>query len=104
LEIKAVRPSIEDSIERLCHHSEAPHFILCLRNHEAAHNKALLKPRLERAIGVIYRPESELAGHYFQAILPGQFDEYVWFDESRAVSPIKPHELKGLPDTYPFGV
>lgn len=104
LEIKAVRPSVGDSIERLCHDSEAPHFILCLRDHDAAQTKGLLKPRLERAIGVIYRPESELASHYFQAILPGQFDEYIWFDESRAVSPLKAHELKGLPDTYPFGV
>jgi protein-L-isoaspartate(D-aspartate) O-methyltransferase len=104
MEIKAVRPSVDNSIERLCHDSEAPHFMLSLRNHDAAHIKSLLKPRLERAIGVIYRPESELASHYFEAILPDQFDEYIWFDESRAVSPLKTHELKGLPDTYPFGV
>ena len=63
-----------------------------------------MEPRLERAIGVIYRPESELASHYFEATLPRQFDEYIWFDETRAVTPFKTEELEGLPDTYPFGV
>jgi len=53
---------------------------------------------------VIYRPETELASHYFQAVLPAQFDEYIWFDESRAVTPFKTKELEGLPDTYPFGL
>jgi protein-L-isoaspartate(D-aspartate) O-methyltransferase len=64
----------------------------------------LARPRLERAIGVIYRPETELASHYFQAVLPEQFDEYIWFDESRAVTPFQTKELEGLPDTYPFGL
>jgi protein-L-isoaspartate(D-aspartate) O-methyltransferase len=62
------------------------------------------KPHLERAIGVIYRPETERASHYFQATLPRQFDEYVWFDDTRAVTPFDTAELAGLPDTYPFGV
>jgi erythromycin esterase-like protein len=104
MEIKAVRPSVKESVERLCHDSETPHFMLGLRDRDAAHTKGLLKPRLERAIGVIYRPESELASHYFEAVLPWQFDEYIWFDETQAVAPLKTHELKGLPDTYPFGV
>ena len=65
---------------------------------------ALSKPRLERAIGVIYRPDSELASHYFQANLPQQFDEYVWFDRTKAVTPFETHMLAGLPDTYPFGL
>ena len=82
MEIKDVRPSARESMERLCHESETPHFMLGLRDREAAHTKGLLKPRLERAIGVIYRPESELASHYFEAVLPRQFDEYIWFDES----------------------
>jgi hypothetical protein len=46
----------------------------------------LFAPRLERAIGVVYRPMTELQSHYFQAVLPAQFDEYVWFDETRAVT------------------
>ncbi len=104
LEIKNVRSSLEGSVERLCHDSETPCFMVALRNRDAAHIQGLLKPRLERAIGVIYRPDSELASHYFEALLPDQFDEYIWFDASRAVSPLKTHELKGLPDTYPFGI
>ena len=104
MEIKDVRPSLNDSVEHLCHESETPHFMLGLRDRDAAHAKGLLKPQLERAIGVIYRPESELASHYFTAVLPRQFDEYIWFDESKAVTPLNTHELKGLPDTYPFGV
>ena len=44
--------------------------------------------RLERAIGVIYRPATERASHYFLASLPEQFDEYVWFDETDAVDPL----------------
>jgi protein-L-isoaspartate(D-aspartate) O-methyltransferase len=66
--------------------------------------EGLSRPRLERAIGVIYRPETELQSHYFQAVLPRQFDEYIWFDETQAVTPLQTAELKGLPDTYPFGL
>ena len=66
--------------------------------------ESLGKPQLERAIGVIYRPETERASHYFQAVLPRQFDEYIWFDDTRAVTPFDTAELAGLPDTYPFGV
>ena len=61
-------------------------------------------PRLERAIGVIYGPETELQSHYFQAVLPLQFDEYVWFDETHAVRALAAPAGPGMPDTYPFGV
>ena len=64
----------------------------------------LRPPRLERAIGVVYRPETELQSHYFQAVLPVQFDEYVWFDETRAVRALPAPAREGMPDTYPFGV
>jgi protein-L-isoaspartate(D-aspartate) O-methyltransferase len=80
-------------------------FLLSLRTPaSAALAKGLLQPRLERAIGVIYRPETELQSHYFQAVLPRQFDEYIWFDETRAVTPLAAKELEGMPDTYPFGL
>ncbi len=59
-------------------------------------------PRLERAIGVVYRPETELQSHYFHAILPQQFDEYVWFDETHAVRPVTDAEARGLPRAHPF--
>ena len=53
---------------------------------------------------MIYRPETELQSHYFQAVLPRQFDEYIWFDKTEAVTPFETGELEGLPDTYPFGL
>jgi protein-L-isoaspartate(D-aspartate) O-methyltransferase len=64
---------------------------------------------LERAIGVIYRPETELQSHYFPATLPRQFDEWIWLDETEAVTPITEVlraeiEARGVPDTYPFGL
>ena len=59
---------------------------------------------MERAIGVIYRPDTELASHYFQAVLPEQFDEYVWFNQTVAVTPFETTALEGMPDTYPFGL
>ena len=105
MELKKIVPSHPDSYEYLCAESETPRFLLPLRLPERNPLSELLrKPRLERAIGVIYRPETELASHYFQAVLPSQFDEYVWFEETHAVKPIATHEVAGMPDTYPFGV
>jgi protein-L-isoaspartate(D-aspartate) O-methyltransferase len=105
MEVKAVRPAMPGSYERLCHEAGVQGFLLHLRS-PIAQNLAqdLSRPRLERAIGVIYRPETELQSHYFQAVLPRQFDEYIWFDETQAVAPLQTAELKGLPDTYPFGL
>jgi protein-L-isoaspartate(D-aspartate) O-methyltransferase len=105
MEIKSVRPSVKNSYERLCHESDVARFMLPLRipNRQDV-KRELARPRLERAIGVIYRPETELQSHYFEARLPRQFDEYIWFDESKAVTPLSTTELEGMPDTYPFGV
>ncbi len=105
MEVKQVRPSHAESYERLCHDAAVPAFLLPLRHpRRDAVRDELTAPRLERAIGVIYRPETELASHYFQAILPAQFDEYVWFDETRAVTPLATTETRGMPETYPFGL
>ncbi len=103
MEIKTVQPSDEKSYEGLCHDSGVPAFLLPLRE-PGAIRQELAEPRLERAIGVIYRPETELASHYFQAVLPRQFDEYIWFDRSHAVRPLDTEELEGMPATYPFGL
>jgi protein-L-isoaspartate(D-aspartate) O-methyltransferase len=103
MEIKQLRPSHPRSYERLCRDSGVPRFLLPLRG-EGELRDALTEPRLERAIGVIYRPESELASHYFAAHLPQQFDEYAWFEESCAVRPLASHEVAGLPATYPYGL
>ena len=105
MEIKEVQPSQRGSYEKLFHDVGLPGFLLGLRHVSSSSLRdALSKPRLERAIGVIYRPETELASHYFQAALPQQFDEYVWIDRTHAVQPFETAELEGLPDTYPFGL
>jgi protein-L-isoaspartate(D-aspartate) O-methyltransferase len=89
VEIKDVRPSHERSYERVCHDTDVEAFFLHLREPgREALREELLEPRLERAIGVIYRPETELESHYFQAVLPLQFDEWIWFDRSTAVTPV----------------
>ena len=105
METKAIRPALPESYEQLCHAAGVPRFLLPLRRPlRAGLVEGLSTPRLERAIGVIYRPKTELESHYFQAILPRQFDEYIWFDESNAITPLEADELEGLPDTYPFGL
>ena len=102
---KSVRPAHPDSYERLCHDTGVPAFLLHLREPDRPELRwELAEPRLERAIGVIYRPETELQSHYFQAALAHQFDEYVWLDATSAVTPLAAHHLEGLPDTYPFGL
>jgi erythromycin esterase-like protein len=105
VKIKPVRPSHANSYESLFHRTGLPRAVLDLRpsNHYAA-NEALAPKRLERAIGVIYRPETELQSHYFEAELPAQFDAYLWFDETRAVSPLPVEKTSGVPETFPFGV
>jgi erythromycin esterase-like protein len=104
MEIKRVRPSHPDSYERLCHDSGVPRFMLNPAADEAVRRR-LLDARLERFIGVIYLPETELASHYAQASLPRQFDAFVWFDETTAVTPLGPEHAKpGVPDTYPFAL
>jgi erythromycin esterase-like protein len=104
LEIKKVRPSHRESYERLCHDAGVARFLLDLHRNEAA-RRGLLEPRLERFIGVIYSPETELMSHYAQASLPQQFDAFVWFDETNAVTPLGPeHARPGVPETYPFGL
>jgi protein-L-isoaspartate(D-aspartate) O-methyltransferase len=103
MEVKTVRPSDPRSYEFVCHESGIPGFLLPLRA-PGALRQELGEPRLERAIGVIYRPETELASHYFEAVLPRQFDEYVWIDRTRALQPLETKELEGMPETYPFGL
>jgi protein-L-isoaspartate(D-aspartate) O-methyltransferase len=105
MEVKTVQPALAQSYELLCHATGLARFMLNLRGRgDLIGPKGLGKPRLERAIGVIYRPETERASHYFEANLPQQFDEYVWFDDTHAVTPLDTAEIEGLPDTYPFGV
>lgn len=98
-----VRPSHPKSYERLCHESGVPAFFLHLRApvRDAVRGE-LMAPRLERAIGVVYRPDTELQSHYFHAVLPVQFDEWVWLDRTRAVHPVTDDVARGLPRAHPF--
>ena len=104
MEIKQVRPSLEGSFERLCHQTGLPGFLLPFKKAQGRVLEALSERFLERAIGVIYRPETERQSHYFRACLPEQFDEYIWLDQTRAITPFATGVLPGVPDTYPFGL
>jgi protein-L-isoaspartate(D-aspartate) O-methyltransferase len=106
MEVMQVKPARPDSYEYLFHTSGLPACVLPLRSaRRSALTTELTAARLERAIGVIYRPQNELANHYFEASLPAQFDDYIWLDETHAVTPLAPlppPRLKELPDTFPF--
>ena len=107
-ETKEIRPGLEGSYEALFHHVDSARFRLILRgNAELA--EALSPPRLQRAIGVIYRPETERQSHYFHSRLPRQFDALVHLDVTRALVPLdRPRdvvrEAVEPPETYPSGV
>jgi erythromycin esterase-like protein len=104
MQIKQVRTSRRDSYERICHDSGVPRFVLDLQRDEAVHRR-LLESRLERFIGVLYRPETELMSHYAHACLPKQFEAFVWFDETSALTPLGPDSRRiGVPKTYPFAI
>ena len=103
LERKRVRPALPKSYEALFHQTGLPAFWLPLGNSgEAA--RALREPRLERAIGVIYRPETERASHYFGSRISEQFDAVIHIDRTRAVEPLEPTaawDHGEPPETYP---
>ena len=104
-ERRQVRPSLDMSYERLFHEVGISQFLLLLRNGPA--RDALWRERLERAIGVIYRPESERPSHYFRARLPAQFDAIIHVDRTRAVDPLERTSqwVAGeMPETFPSGV
>ena len=105
-ERKRVRPALDGSYEALFHEADIPRFLLTFRKTDHA-TAALYEPLLERAIGVIYRPETERASHYFQAHLSAQFDAVLHFDETRAVEPLErtsEWEAGEVPETFPTGI
>ena len=106
LEIKPVRPSLAGSIERLCHDAGIGRGWIDLRRGriDAELRRELEAPRLERFIGVIYRPETERWSHYAEASLAGQFDAWLWFDETRAVQALPTPTVPGGDETFPFGL
>jgi len=103
---KHVRPALAGSYERLFHDVQIPRFMLPLRT-DPELASALTAPRLERAIGVLYMPESERSSHYFHARLPQQFDFVLHFDETRAVEPLERTalwEAGEVAETFPSGL
>jgi erythromycin esterase-like protein len=87
-ERKQVNPARSDSYEAVLNETGIPAFSLILEKGSRVAD-GLLEPMLERAIGVVYRPESELASHYFRARLADQFDAVIHFDQTRAVEPLE---------------
>lgn len=102
-ERKVVRPALAGSYEAMCHETGRGALLLDLREYGDA-IAALGEARLERAIGVIYRPETERASHYFRAVLPSQFDMVLFYDRTRAVEPLErtaKWDQAEVPETYP---
>jgi erythromycin esterase-like protein len=105
-ETKRVRPGMRGSCEALFHEAGVPRFLLTLRDSPAV-SQALRQELLQRAIGVIYRPETERVSHYFHARLADQFDAVLHFDETHAVEPLERHSEshpEEVPETYPTAV
>ncbi len=105
-ERRQVVPGIGDSYEELFHTTALPSFWLDLQARNAA-TELLHTPRLQRAIGVIYRPETERWSHYFHVCLPRQFDAVIHIDKTHALRPLERHSTwdpDELPETYPVGL
>lgn len=108
-ERRSVRPAMAHSCEKLFHETGIPRFWLDFSKDSAA-AEVLRHPLLERAIGVIYRPETERESHYFSARVSEQFDALFHFDETRAVEPLErtaiweAHGVAEVDETYPSGL
>ncbi|HUP06612.1 MAG TPA: erythromycin esterase family protein [Caldimonas sp.] len=103
-----VVPSRDDSVERLLHDASGGRHVLVLRDAPPALREALSTPMLERAIGVVYRPDTERWSHYFHARLADQFDAVVHLDTTTALRPLDaasgPEPAEAEAETYPSGL
>lgn len=105
VEFKSVLPARHDSYEHLFRKTGLARSLTDWRGHDRPDLiDALTGPLLERAIGVVYRPDTEFLSHYFEAALAEQFDAFVWFEETHAVKPLPGPLEPGMPDIYPSGV
>ncbi|KAG8665949.1 hypothetical protein FPOAC2_11034 [Fusarium poae] len=109
MNIMKVQPGLPGSYEELMHAAGISNFVLDLRKGKCDEKlrEVLRRERLERSIGVIYKPETEKASHYSYAILPDQFDGYIWFDESKHVGTFEIHQPRSsleYHETWPFGL
>jgi putative phosphoribosyl transferase len=105
MEIKTIRPPLPGSYEDICHTLDIERFLWDFtKDHPAAFRDLIAEPRLERYIGVIYRPETERASHYSYAELSKQYDAFVWFDRTQALTPLPTLTNTQEDETYPFGL
>ncbi len=105
MERMQVRPSHEESYERVLHDAGLKQAFLPLKTTELpGFQERVGTSRLERAIGVVYRPHTEVQSHYFEVSLTDQFDELVWFDESTAIHPLDAASMNFDPDRHPFSL
>ena len=107
MEAIPVKESLENSYENLCHKTNVTNFTLPLRKDHSHKNlrELLSSPRVQRAIGVVYRPETESMNHYYKTVLPSQFDEYIWFNKTKAITPLASKTVTSkLMDLHPFGL
>jgi len=105
MRVKNVIPARDDSWESLFRDTGLACSLTDWRPHGRGElREALSVPRLQRAIGVVYRPDTEFLSHYFKAVLAEQFDAFVWFEDTRAITPLGPEHARAMPETYPFGL
>lgn len=106
-ERKLLRSALRGSYEALFHDTKSPNFLVSLRDSKSDASNVLRGPKLERAVGVIYLPETERQSHYFEARLADQFDVVIHFDETRALEPLEREavwESGEPPETFPTGI
>jgi erythromycin esterase-like protein len=105
MQVMDVVPARADSFEGAVCEAGMPRSLLDLREAARPQLHAALAPeRLERFIGVIYRPDTERWSHYAEASLSRQFDAYAWFEQTRAVTPLPSRQQAGADETWPFGL
>jgi erythromycin esterase-like protein len=98
MQVKTVRPARPDSYEHAFQRTGVARGLADWRGPRRRELADILRePLLERAIGVVYRPESELLSHYFEAVMAEQFDAWVWFEETGAVTPLGHERPQGAP-------
>ncbi|MCA3184359.1 MULTISPECIES: erythromycin esterase family protein [unclassified Cupriavidus] len=110
MEVKRVLPARTDSYAFIAYEAGVQRAFVDLRADVASASSALRTawrtPQQERFIGVIYRPETELVSHYARAVLPEQFDAWLWFEDTTAITPLAAAQATsaGMPETWPFGL
>ncbi len=105
-----VKPALPGSYEAIFHdvaRAIGARRFMILPDAEGHLPAPLRKARLERAIGVVYRPQTERTSHWFRAHIAFQFDAIVHLDRTHAVEPLdrsRGWHGADAPETFPFAV